>query len=198
MHTRTLMVLAGLTLGATACALMPGAGRGRVVDRYPDPPPPWLNHSFSMAGDRLYAVGRALKVYSPAAQCIHMARVNAFLEMTKYARGLARDQFTRAVKGVHIGAGQEDSYLDDLATMTGDNLIMHGMVPDHQYQERIMLGHMPHPDFYYNCEVQISLPMQNYLRARAAALSTFKDNNQDAAAQALAKAADAKFNPSGS
>lgn len=188
-----IIVPLSLCLVLAACGMMPfSGGDEKVVHRVPDKVPGWLNDGFSQRDGYFHVTGRAVKV-DTAAKCIYEAKLNASLEMRKGLEAKARSEFADAAQGVDAPADEEALYLDSLAKSTGDNLEMHGILPDGTYQERVMVGELPHPNYFFNCEIVISFPIQNYQRARGVALSSFKDNAKSDIAKAIAKAADAKF-----
>ncbi len=193
MGIRKIIVPLSLCLVLAACGIIPFTGGDeKVVKRIPDKVPGWLNDGFSETGGYFHVVGRAVKVDS-AAKCIYEAKLNANLEIVKDLRAKARSEFADAARGVDVSADEKAPYLDSLAESTGDDLEIKGILPDGTYQERVMVGEPPKPGYYFNCEILISLPHQNYERARGVALSSFKDNAKGKTAEAIAKAADAKF-----
>jgi hypothetical protein len=194
MGIKTMIVPLSICLLVAACGTVPftGGSAEKVVKRIPDKAPGWLNDGFIERDGYFHVVGRAVKV-DMAAKCIYEAKLNAYLEMAKSLEVKARSEFADAARGVDAPADEQAPYLDSLAEATGNNLEMKGILPDATYQERVMVGELPHPDYFFNCEITISFPLQNYQRARAAALSSFKDNAKGPVAEAIAKAADAKF-----
>lgn len=188
-----IIVPLSLCLVLAACGMMPfSGGDEKVVHRVPDRVPGWLNDGFSLRDGYFHVTGRAVKV-DTAAKCIYEAKLNAYLEMRKGLRAKARSEFADAVRSVDVPEDERAPYLDSLADATGKNLEMQGILPDDTYQERVMVGEPPRPDYFFNCEITISLPIQDYQRARGVALGSFKDNAQGDTAKAIAKAADAKF-----
>lgn len=181
-----------------SCAILPfGGGNQRVVERYPTSPPHWLNEPFEQQGDRFYVVGRAVDVYSRAL-CVHEAKVNASRDLLEGLGNKARGEFSTALHGSDLTPQEAAPYLNTLADLTRKNVEDKGIIPDDTYDEKVMVGHLPHPRFYYNCEVRISFPMQNYVHARTVALSSFKDSAQGKVAETVAKFADKKFGDQGS
>lgn len=197
MRVKKIIIPLFSVMALSSCAYLPFAGgNGQVVDRFPSDPPDWLNSPFQLKGDRFYVVGRALKVYSMA-QCIHMARDNAREDLRKGLSKRARSEFRDAVADADLPKGQLDRNLDTLASLTGQHVKIHGNWPDNTYEERVMVGDMPNPKFYFNCEVRISFPIQNYLRARKVALNSFKTNAKGKVAETIGKLAGKKFSAQG-
>jgi len=193
MRVRKIIIPLFGALMLSSCAYVPFMGDGsRVVDRFPQDPPDWLNSPFQLKGDRFYVVGRALKVYSMA-QCIHMARDNARQDLLEGLGKRARGEFKAAVGDADLPEGQMNRSLDTLASLTSQHVKIHGNWPDNTYEERIMVGDLPNPKFYFNCEVRISYPIQNYERARTVALSSFKTSAKGKVAETIGKLADKKF-----
>ena len=193
MRVRKTIIPLFVALMLSSCAYLPFTNGGeQVVDRFPSDPPDWLNSPFELKGDRFYVVGRALKVYSMA-ECIHMARDNAREDLLKGLGERARSEFLDAVRDAGLPKAELDQNLNTLASLTSEHVKIHGNWPDNTYEERIMVGDLPHPKFYFNCEVRISYPIQNYERARKVALSSFKTNAKGKVAETIGKLADKKF-----
>jgi hypothetical protein len=193
MGIRKIIVPLSLCLALAACGSIPfTGGNEQVVHRVPERVPGWVNDGFSQRGNYFHVTGRAVKV-DTAAKCIYEAKLNASLEMRKGLQARARSEFAAAARGIDAPADEKTIYLDSLAKSTGNNLAMQGILPDGTYQERVMVGEPPRPNYFFNCEITISLPIQDYQRARGVALGSFKDNAQTDVAKAIAKAAAAKF-----
>lgn len=193
MGFKTIIIPLLFMLMLSSCAYLPFMHGGeRVVDRFPSDPPGWLNAPFEQRGDRFYVVGRALKVYSMS-QCIAMARENARQDLVKGVGNKAREEVLEAVRGSDLPRAELNRDVDTLAALTGKNVEIRGNFPDNTYEERIMVGSLPNPRFYFNCEVRISYPIQNYVHARNTALGSFKDSAQGKVAETITKRAEKKF-----
>jgi len=160
-------------------------GEERVVDRFPDDSPDWLETPFEEDGDRLYFKGEASRASDPALG-MRQAKANAVQALVEATKIKARSEFSEAVRGVNVSESSLGRYLDNVVAWTTENVQISGVFPEGEYREKVQVRTYDGVEYVYNCFNRISIPMENYIRAREAALARSVDEAQDEDAKALA------------
>lgn len=191
-----LVVLAFVTL-AVGCASKRkiskmSPGEEQVVDRIPDRAPAWLNVPFEETKQRYFFKGEAARAHEGALG-MRQARANGIQSLVEAIKIKARSEFSEAVRGVNVSDQALGRYLDNVVAWTSENVQVSGIVPEGEYREKVQVRTYDGVKYYYNCYTRLSIPIENYLRAREAALTRSVAEAQDSEAKALAHEAKEKL-----
>ena len=160
-------------------------GEERVVERFPDDTPDWLEIPFEENDDHFYFRGEAARASDPALG-MRQAKANAIQALVEATKIKARSEFSEAVRGVNVSESSLGRYLDNVVAWTSENVQITGVFPEGEYREKVQVRTYEGVEYVYNCFNRISIPVENYIRAREAALTRSAVEAEDEDAKALA------------
>lgn len=189
---RGLLLLAGffILIGLVSCAgvkIKKGAiGSEVVVERTPEKKPKWTAMPYEEKKDNLFFKGEANKVYDKALGFTE-AKANAIQNIIEAIKIKARSEFSKAIKGINASKSTIDQYLDNVIAWTSENLDVSGIIPVQEYYEKVQVTTYEGVKYHYNCYVQLSISLQNYIRAKERALNKAVETIADPEAKRLAE-----------
>ena len=191
------IAVVALPLALTGCASSRSVekmatGEEQVVERTPDRAPKWIEIPFEEKKDRMFFKGEASGAYD-ASLCQRQAKAAAVQNLVEAVKIKARSEFSEAVRGVNLSEQSLGRYLDSLVAWTSENVEITGTTPSDQYREKVQIRTYDGVKYAYNCFTRLSIPVENYLRARESALARLEDGGQDEEARALAMEAKEKL-----
>lgn len=157
-----------------------------VVKREPEKKPEWTGMPYEEKKDKLFFKGEANKVYDKALGFTE-AKANAIQNLIEAIKIKARSEFSKAIKGVNVSQSAIGQYLDNVIAWTSDNLSVSGVIPVHEYYEKVQVTTHEGVKYHYNCYVQLSISLENYIRAREKALNNAAETAADPEAKELAE-----------
>ncbi len=172
--------------GITALQVKKDIGVEKVVERSPGKKPKWLEEPFFEKNDHLFYKGEANKVYDRALG-FRQAKANAVQNLVESIKIRARSEFSEAVKGINVSEGSLGRYMDNVVAWTSENVDITGAVKYAEYYEKVEVKTYEGVEYYYNCFVQLKIPVENYRKARAKALTKAVEQASDPEAKALAE-----------
>jgi len=192
-----------LLVAAAAAALLAGCastrditdmtpGEEQVVERVPDDVPDWLTTPYEEDDERLLFKGEATNG-GDAALCMRQAKGNGVQSLVEAIKIKARSEFSEAVRGVNVSESSLGRYLDNVVAWTTENVQISGVVPENEYRDKVQVRTYDGVQYRYNCFVQLSVPVESYLRARQAALTRGLTEAEDVEARRLAERAKEKL-----
>lgn len=193
-----LLLLAGVSfmsvLGGCAGGMPKKGAVGSevVVQREPEKKPDWTIKPYEEKKDKLLFKGEATRGYDKALGLTE-AKANAIQNLVEAVKIRARTEFSKAIKGVNVSESTIGQYLDNVIAWTSDNLNISGVVPVQQYYEKVRVTTHEGVKYYYNCYVQLSISLENYIRARESALNKAVKAAADPDAKRLAESAKARL-----
>lgn len=186
------LLLAGLfslllLVGCAGSRVRKGAvGMEVVVEREPEKKPKWTGIPYKEKKDKLFFKGEANRVYDKALGFTE-AKANAIQNLIEAIKIRARSEFSKAVKGINISKSTIGQYLDNVIAWTSDNLNVTGVMPVQEYYEKVQVSTYEGVKYHYNCYVQLSISLENYIRARESALNKAVEVAEDREAKKLAE-----------